>query len=209
MGLAAAAPVPLLRLVERRLAIERPTLVVVGAADGKFVLPAARCGWQVVAVEIDRAMVDGCPACPRMGIVEAVPGLRARLQTERLSAHVDIHIADYMTDYSIPAGHALYVSGALQYSFNSHYGIQDMVRRLRSLVLKDGFALLEYMIPDTPKLQRRANCPPPHWWDASFPALGWRVLRHTTAYDVLDLPHPYVPEPHRHSWGRLLARRTD
>lgn len=184
-----------------------PRLIVIGCADGKFVLPAARQGWKVVAIDVDANMIDGCPALPSQGIPYPVAGLRTRLKCEGLTAAVDVRLADYMTDLTIPVGDALWTSGALQYSFNSSYSIQEMTNRLRHMLVVGGLAYIEYMIPDEPKLKGRPNCPPVSWWRNAFPHLGWRVLKHSVAFSVSDLPHPYTPTPHVHSWGRLLAQR--
>lgn len=192
--------------VERTVNRRPPLFIVIGCADGKFVVPAARRGWCVVAVDRDANMIDGCPALPALGVSEPVPGLLRRLQAERLTDRVRVVRGDYM-DEALPTGDALWTSGAIQYSANTRYSIEAMTDRLRDLLVPGGVAYIEYMIPDEEKLKGRPNCPPIAWWKTRFASRGWQVLRHTVAINVPDRPHPYVPSPHTHSWGRLVAIR--
>jgi hypothetical protein len=184
----------------------RPTLTVVGCADGKFVLPAARRGWNVQAVDIDRNMIDGCPQMSEMGIREQVLGLRARLEAEQLTQHVVVQLGDFMTT-NISPGDALWTSGSLQYPVNASSEPGVLAARLRQLLHPEGLAYIEYMLPDDP-LAGRPHCPTPDWWQVEFPQQGWHILSHRLYFDVIDPPHPYRPCVHTHSWGRVIASRV-
>ncbi len=184
----------------------RPILHVVGCADGKFVLPAARRGWHVHAIDLDRRMISGCEADASAGVPAPVPGLQSRLAAEGLGGNVTVHTADFMT-LDLPPVDALWTSGCLQYSVNSRYHIGRLTDRLRRSLRLGGLGFVEYMLPDEPKLVGRPNCPVEGWWRDEFPAAGWEVLSHVTLRDRLELGHPYLPHSHTHSWGRVLARR--
>src|SRR5262245_20787117 len=62
---------------------EQPDLAVLGCADGKFVLPAARLGFRVLAIDIDEIALYGGPK-PGVGGTVTMPGLVARLGKEKL-----------------------------------------------------------------------------------------------------------------------------
>jgi SAM-dependent methyltransferase len=194
-----------LDLVEQAVGV-KPTLTVVGCADGKFVLPAARRGWVVRAVDVDVKMIVGTSALPGLGIPAPVLGLRRRLEIEALTDQVGVQIGDFM-EVELEPSDALWASGCLQYSRNSHHDAATLTDRLRRLLRPGGYAHIEYMIPDEEKLIGRPNCPSSEWWRQDFPKRGWRVLQHNVDLDELDPPHPYMPTIHRHSWGRLLALR--
>lgn len=196
-----------LQRVERQLSNRAPSLTVVGCADGKFVLPAARRGWKVVAVDIDQKMTDGCEADQALGIPSSVPGLVRRLEYEGLQQHVDVVRGDFMV-VDLPRTDAVWTSGALQYSNNIRYGIEALTDRLGELVPGGGLACIEYMLPDEDRLKGRPNCPTASWWVNSFPLRGWRVLSQRHSYGVEDMPHPYAPCRHFHSWGCVLAVRS-
>lgn len=184
----------------------RPTMLVIGCADGKFVLPAARRGWHVLAVDLDPRMVSGCGADASVGILEPVPGLQSRLAVEGLAANVDVFTADFMT-LDLPPVDALWTSGCLQYSVNSRHHIGRLTDSLRRKLKRGGLGFIEYMLPDEQKLIGRPNCPAEGWWRDEFPANGWEVLSHVSLRNRPESGHPYVPDPHIHSWGRVLARR--
>lgn len=193
--------------VERQVSGRSPSLLVVGCADGKFVLPAARRGWSVTAIDVDTRMIAGCDAEPGRGILRKVPGLLTRLEHEGLLDRVNVRCEDFMTA-DLPRCDALWTSGALQYSLNIGYTIEALTDRLGELVVKNGFVYIEYMLPNEPRLKGRPNCPPATWWRNRFPERGWKVLRHSLSYREPDAPHPYAPWPHVHSWGRVLAIRA-
>lgn len=192
--------------VEHQLPNRRPSLTVVGCADGKFVLPAARRGWRVVAADLDERMIDGCEADPGVGLPVPVPGLVRRLREEGLAHLVNVVRGDFMTS-DFPASDALWTSGALQYSNNIPYGIEALTDRLGTLLHESGHAYIEYMLPAERRLEGRPNCPSLSWWVNCFPLRGWTVLSHTQRYEEPDGPHPYAPWCHTHSWGRILAVR--
>lgn len=192
--------------VERTFPNRKPSLTVVGCADGKFVLPAARRGWRVVAIDLDTRMINGCEADPSVGVPVAVPGLMKRLEKEGLRRLVDVVRDDFMT-CNVPTADALWTSGALQYSNNIPYGIEALTDRLGTLVHENGRVYIEYMLPVEHRLEGRPNCPPLSWWVDCFPRRGWSILSHTHVYDQPDEPHPYAPWHHAHSWGRVLAAR--
>lgn len=192
--------------VERLFPERKPSLTVVGCADGKFVLPAARRGWRVFAIDVDARMIDGCDPDPDIGVPVPVPGLMNRLDREGLAERVHVVRGDFMTA-NLPATDALWTSGALQYSNNIPYGIEALTDRLGMLVQENGRVYIEYMLPAEHRLQGRPNCPPASWWVESFPLRGWSILSHTHAYEEPDGPHPYAPWQHAHSWGRILAAR--
>jgi SAM-dependent methyltransferase len=182
-----------------------PMLTVVGCADGKFVLPAARRGWRVRAIDIDARMIDGTRARPYCGLPRPVAGLRRRLSAERLTERVEVYHDDFMA-VSLERSDALWTSGCLQYSCNLHHDIGALTDRLRRLLVPGGYAYIEYMLPDEAKLRGRPNCPPQAWWERKLCERGWQIIEHGLSVAEVDHAHPYMPFAHVHSWGRLLAR---
>jgi len=66
------------------------------------------------------------------------------------------------------------------------------------------------MLPDDDsRLRPLPNCAPSTWWNTEFSSRGWRIMYQRCFFDKTDLPHPYRPWSHAHSWGRLLAVRDD
>ena len=73
-----------LRKVSSLTCDSSPSLAVLGCADGKFVLPAARRGFNVLAIDVDHVALYG-GLKPGIGGVNHMPGLVARLKTENLA----------------------------------------------------------------------------------------------------------------------------
>src|ERR1700747_2153340 len=139
-----------------------PSLAVIGCADGKFVLPAARRRFRVTAIDTDERMLFGCPTEREVGIATAVAGLNARLAVEHLARAVSILQADFM-QVRLTAHDALWTSGALQYSSNEGYPIEEMLRKIRAFVKPTGLVGIEFMLPEG-RLVGRQHCPGPEWW---------------------------------------------
>ncbi|MDI6098348.1 hypothetical protein QLQ12_07000 [Actinoplanes sp. NEAU-A12] len=69
------------------------TVCVVDASDGTFVLPPARNGIRVVAIEPDKSAVNGGPITLPGPIKGTLPGLRKRVADKGLSHLVEIGCA--------------------------------------------------------------------------------------------------------------------
>jgi len=73
------------------------SVCVVGASDGKFVLPLARLGIRVVAVERNPIAVDGGPVTLPGSGPGTMAGLRKRLAEEGLNHQAQIVQADLLS----------------------------------------------------------------------------------------------------------------
>src|SRR5258705_13831045 len=83
----------LLRRAESSKRGGRPHLAVLGCSDGKFVLPAARRGFTVMALDVDEIALYGGTKIGPDGPTP-MPGLRARLEAEKLAHLVEVVHAD-------------------------------------------------------------------------------------------------------------------
>ena len=69
--------------------------LVVGASDGKFVMPLAAGGWHVTAVEVDAAAIHGGSVVLPGGEVVRAPGLIERVCNAGLAERVNTIEADF------------------------------------------------------------------------------------------------------------------
>jgi hypothetical protein len=76
---------------------ELRSVCVVGASDGKFVLPLARQGLHVLAIERDPLPVEGGSVVMPGPVETIMPGMRRRLADERLSDKVEIVQANLLS----------------------------------------------------------------------------------------------------------------
>lgn len=182
-------------------------LTVLGCADGKFVLPAARKNFSVLAVDVDYAALYG-------GVKEGVggqvvmPGLAARLEVEGLSSKVKILCADFTTLTPQPM-YAAFTSGAIQYSYNMPKTANELLQAALGFVRSGGFFYIDYMLPYEAKYVGRPNCPDAVWWQQKVAELsGWTVMHHRVLPPTRDIAHVEYPVDHFHQWGHLLMRRS-
>lgn len=183
-------------------------LAVLGCADGKFVLPAARRNYAVLAIDVDQVALFGGTKEDQSGTVH-IPGLVSRLVSEGLDKGVTVRCGDFVAlrpEYGLfPAVHT---SGSIQYSLNLPRTAGEILKAALGYVAPGGFFYIDYMLPYEDKYKGRPNCPDWSWWRSTIDGLtGWRTLHHLWRPPVLDLPHVEFPTPHFHQWGHALLRR--
>ncbi|KIF78049.1 hypothetical protein QR77_38025 [Streptomyces sp. 150FB] len=184
-----------------------PTLAVLGCADGKFVLPAARRGIKVWAIDIDEVTLFGGYK-DNDGEQTRVPGLVSRLKTEGLEDLVEVRHGSFVDIHPERRFDGVFTSGALQYSNNTGNDLGDMVTRLGGLVREGGLLYIDYMLPHEEKYKGRPNCPEAGWWKDYFRARSeWNVVYNRAMRPTLDKAHLDYPVDHYHQWGHLLAER--
>lgn len=181
----------------------RLTLTVIGCADGKFVLPAARMRIRVVAVDVDEIALFG-------GQKDGVhmPGLEQRLRSEELTDQVKIVCGDFMSAGADSQAHGVLTSGALQYSRNLSHRLDDMVHRVTDHAIVNGLFYIDYMLPYEDKYKGRLICPEAGWWKNYFRSRDdWQVIYNRVLPPVVDHAHIEYPVDHFHQWGHLMALR--
>jgi SAM-dependent methyltransferase len=184
-----------------------PELAVLGCADGKFVLPAARRGFRVLAVDVDPVALYGGPK-PGIGGDVYMPGLVARLKAEGLSGKVHVVCGDFSRIGPRPSG-AVFTSGAIQYSYNLPSTADYLLDAVLRFVASHGLIYIDYMLPYERKYAGRPNCPNAEWWRERIGELnGWQVLYHRILPPTRDAAHVEFPIDHFHQWGHLLMRRS-
>lgn len=194
------------QLHEERSRDEEFDLAVMGCADGKFVLPAARRGLRVLAVDVDAVALFGGPKPGLGGIVE-MPGLQKRLEAEGLQEMVEVQCSDF-TKIAVRSCRAVFTSGAIQYSLNGDATAESLLTTVMRFVSKHGLFYIDYMLPFEDKYKGRPNCPSAAWWKEWANGLsGWIVEYNRVLPPVRDVAHVEYPVDHYHQWGHLLARR--
>lgn len=197
-----------LRQLGDRVEGNPPTLAVVGCADGKFVVPAARRGVRVWAIDIDEVALFGGKKHDASGEVY-MPGLEARVKEEKLEEFVEIAHGDFMESAIDRKFDAVFTSGALQYSNNLEHSLSEMVDAVGDLVSAGGLFYLDYMLPFEDKYKGRPNCPEAPWWADYFAQRShWELKYNRVMPPTLDRAHVEYPVDHYHQWGHALATRV-
>ncbi|HEY3684238.1 MAG TPA: class I SAM-dependent methyltransferase [Streptosporangiaceae bacterium] len=187
---------------------QRPaqTVCVVGASDGKFVIPLAKLGYHVLAIERDRQAVHG-------GVVElpghlqgTMLGLRRRMMSEEVAECVTIVEGDLFDLRHLPPCDAVWTSCSWHYSLNHRRPLSAFVERLQALCAPEGLLGAEFMMPVEERHQSIE-----HYLEEGqildyFE--GWRLLWEAYTPAFLEDPHVEQLKPHTHRMGFVMASRT-
>lgn len=185
------------------------TVAVVGAGDGKFVLPLAAAGHRVIAIERDPVALHGGPVRLPDGTQAHSADLAERIKQEGLRERVQIVEGDLL-DPDLPLDaqcDAIWTSCSWHYSANYPRPLADFVTRMQTLVRAGGPFGAEFMMPVTARhgLIEHYTSPEglsPHFSDE------WNVRLTLRTSQFIEQPHLGRPHPHTHQMGALLATRT-
>ncbi|MEC3995320.1 SAM-dependent methyltransferase [Actinacidiphila sp. DG2A-62] len=185
------------------------TVVVIGASDGRLVLPLAAAGHRVIAIERDPVALQGGLVQLPDGTEAHAAGLVERLQQEQLDDRVDIVEADFLDgDLPLAARYdAVWTSCSWHYSANHHRPLADFVTRMQDLVRVDGLFGAEFMMPVTARHHLSEHYTSPERLSPYF-SDGWNIQLTLRTGQFTELPHIGQPHPHVHRMGALLATRT-
>jgi SAM-dependent methyltransferase len=182
------------------------SVCVVGASDGKFVLPLARRGIHVFAIERNRTAVDGGPITLPGPISTLMPGLRKRLAEEGLADRVTIVGADLMDVADKWTADAVWTSCSWHYSVNHGRPLAEFIGSMSRLCRPRGGVLgAEYMMPVEPR----------HFTIEHYPGegqvrghlTGWRIDWETYTPAFVEAPHVEQLTEHVHRMGLIIATR--
>ncbi|MEV8449630.1 class I SAM-dependent methyltransferase [Streptomyces parvus] len=184
------------------------TVAVVGASDGKFVLPLAAAGYRVVAIEHDDvALHGGHVHLPGDSQAHAL-GLIDRLKLEELHERVEVVEDDFLDGE--PLGlqcDAVWTSCSWRYSANHHRPLGEFVDRMQRLVRPGGMFGAEFMMPVERRHHMIEHYTSPERLHPHF--IGdWEVLLTLRTTEFTERAHVGQLHDHTHRMGLLLAART-
>lgn len=195
-----------LKRVESAIAKRPLRIAILGCSDGKFVLPAARRGHSVFAIDFDTIALNGGTKIGPDGQIRML-GLRKRLMLEGLVKRVTVVEGDFITYNPPKKFHAVLTSGSVQYSRNLRYSIQEIIEKLKHHVMNGGYIYIDYMLPLEKKHLGRENFPNRHEWQRFFPKESWRMINNRVLPPLFEAAHVDNPVDHYHHWGHLCAQR--
>ncbi len=177
---------------------------IVGAADGKFVLPLARRGVRVVAIETDSTQVYG-------GFTEGmcVEGLLVRLQREHLTPLVEIFSEDFMRMSTQIRCRAIFTSCSWHYPQNLTTSLGEFIGKMQRALLPAGLFAAEYMMPVPSGRVLEGHYPQHQEVIGYFPEDRWRILHDIDTSSFVELPHIGQPFPHEHRMGFIMAKKKE
>lgn len=183
------------------------TVCVIGASDGKFVIPLAKCGYRVLALERDAKALDGGPVELPGHVPDQMLGLRRRLEIEELTESVDIVEGDLLEVAGLPTCDAVWTSCSWHYSVNHRRPLADFLSRLQSVCGPDGIVGAEFMLP----VEVRHQVIEHYLTEGAIRRYfdGWRFLWEAYTPRFIEDPHVEQLAPHIHRMGFVVAQRKN
>ncbi|MFF3243832.1 class I SAM-dependent methyltransferase [Streptomyces sp. NPDC002870] len=184
------------------------TIAVVGASDGKFVLPLAAAGYRVLAIERDPFALHGGEVSLPGDITARAMGLVDRLKLEALYGRVQVLEEDFLQTGTRQAKcDAVWTSCSWHYSANHRRPLADFVSRMQSLVRPGGLFGAEFMMPTEQRHIGIEHYTSPEKLRRHFTD-DWRVLLTLRTNEFIEPAHVGQLQDHTHRMGLLLATRT-
>jgi SAM-dependent methyltransferase len=184
------------------------TIAVVGASDGKFVVPLAAAGYRVIAIERDALALHGGEVhLPGDNHAHAM-GLIDRLKLEELHDRVRVVEEDFLQGepLNIPCD-AIWTSCSWHYSANHHRPLAEFVDRMQRLVRPGGLFGAEFMMPVEKRHHLVEHYTSPERLRQQF--IGdWDVLLTLRTNEFTERAHIGQLQDHTHRMGLFLAART-
>jgi SAM-dependent methyltransferase len=182
-------------------------VAVVGASDGKFVLPLAAAGYRVTAIERDPLALHGGEVRLPGDITTSAPGLIARLKAEGIQDQVQIAEQDFLTARPpYDQCDAVWTSYSWHYSVNHCRPLADFVGRMQERVRPGGLCAAEFMMPTQAHHFTTEHYVSPERLNRHF-AGGWTILLTLRTSEFTEKAHVGQLYDHTHRMGVVIAQR--
>jgi len=177
---------------------------VIGAADGKFVIPLAKIGWKVTAIELDAVSLFGGKVELPNGSTYNLPGLQKRLTEENINNFVEIINENFISTNLLKQYKAIFTSCSWHYSLNHKVPLKDYISKMQSIVARNGIFCAEYMMP----------CEKKHFNIEHYPKEGvirdyfdtnWEVIEDFYTEVFVEPAHVCNLSDHKHKMGFFMA----
>lgn len=183
------------------------TVTVIGASDGRLILPLVSAGYRVVAVERDPIAVHGGEVQLPGDTTGHAMGLLDRLKLEGCSDRVQVVEEDFLASERLTASDAVWTSCSWHYSANHRRPLGDFVNRMQQLVKPGGLFGSEFMMPTEQRHHMLEHYTSPEKLRRYF--IGdWDVLLTLRTNEFAERAHVGQPQDHTHRMGLLLAARA-
>lgn len=202
---------------------------IVGCSDGKFLMPFARTGINVTGYDIDDiALYGGNKVFPivnkkknykyRKNFISKeypleerrVLGITERVEIENVSKYVTIEKRDFYKNVPNKKFDIVFTSCSLHYSINKNFSLEDKTQMLQSIVAKDGYLYMDYMMAidendyinyPSNKFYRKAEIT--NYFDDNWEIISLKENN----YPSFEGAHVDCVKDHFHRFGYLLAKR--
>ncbi|WP_405431959.1 class I SAM-dependent methyltransferase [Streptomyces anulatus] len=184
------------------------TVTVIGASDGRLVVPLAAAGYRVIAIERDPLALHGGEVELSGDRTGHAMGMIERLKQEGLHDRVQVVEEDFLASepVSVPCD-AAWTSCSWHYRANHHRPLGEFVDRMQRLVRPGGLFGAEFMMPITRRHHVLEHYTSPEKLRRYF-VRDWDVLLTLRTDEFTEQAHVGQLTDHNHRMGLLLAARA-
>lgn len=183
------------------------SLCILGAADGNYVIPAAKMGFEVLAIENDPIVLYGGRATK--GSIEFdTAGLIKRIKENGVDKLVTVVDHDYVTYDSKYQFSGVLTSGSVHYQNNSKHSLQKIIESIQNYVAVGGLLLLEYICTSPENNDPKRHFITTKQIASFFQKSNWTVTSNKKKV-YIEKPNPRNDKVHRIVWGRLYATKNN
>lgn len=181
-------------------------LCVLGASDGNYVIPAAKKGFIVTAIENDPIALYGGKVLK--GDKEfSTAGLVTNVKREGVKKFVKIYDSDYITSRISHSFSGVFTSGSIHYQGNSKHSFKRIMQRIQKYVSVKGLLLIEYIHTSKENWDPKRHFINTNKMSSFFREPAWTIFSNKRK-TYLEKSNPRNPKRHRIVWGRLYAIRN-
>jgi hypothetical protein len=119
-------------------------LAVLGCADGNYVLPAVKRGFEVLAIDIDKTALYGGFSKIGDNTIK-VMGLKNKLESINMRDKVKIVNQSYLEYEPNTSFSGVIVSEGLHYEVNKNYSLEEIIKKTQRYVNVGGLIMLEHL----------------------------------------------------------------
>lgn len=121
-------------------------ILIIGSADGNLAICAAKYGFQVTAVEMDKRLIYGCEPVIIDGKPKEVIGMLKRIELEGdIDGLITCINDDYMNLSNDKKFSLIFTSNSIHYPENLKYTAEELIGKMVDLLDDNGILLLEYI----------------------------------------------------------------
>lgn len=182
------------------------TVCIIGASDGRFVIPLAKKGYKIIAIENDPLLLNGGDVKVSENKTIKVLGLKERLKVENLVSNVEI-IEDNFFDVNIDfLVDAIFTSSTWDCSINHNRSLSEYIEKMKSAVKVNGIFCSEYMMPCEEKHKNIEHYLGEGEINKYFN--NWKTIEEFYTPVFKDDPHIGKLVPHIHRMGFFMGQKN-
>lgn len=183
------------------------TICVLGAGDGRYVIPAAMGGFKCTAIDVNTIHLYGGLDNDSKLPNKHVLGLQKRVLLQGgIENSVNIINGDFVSLTNKKQHSGVFIQAAFHYDVNSQYSTDELLTSIGKYVSKGGLLYIEYIHATGDNLRSGQKYLTAKELETFF-SKGWKVLKNQVV-EYIDKKNPRHPGKHKLLWGTFYVQKN-